>query len=206
MDFEEITGLIFIVLWIVLLFLLHRGKMGFLKFVVGIVGGFIFTLHFGKVFLEEIVTLMNLNILASVTHGISNIQVYIAENAVTIFTGNDVLSYFITYECSSLIEMLAFTNILLFYPIHVGRFMKKMSILIIGLIYILLTNVIRLLLMSGIVIVFGVNSYFIAHVIVARLVFIGFNIMLYYFVFTLPHIKEQHVSDYTVGREISLKE
>lgn len=203
MEIQKIFAIIALVVWIIVLLLFQREKMSFLKFIVGVVGGFVFTLLFGKVFLENTVTALNLNIMALLTSGSEIVNVYSFENAVTIFKGENVFSYFITYECSGLIEMLVFSNILLFYPIHVNNLGKKLSIMFMGIVYILLANVVRLLLMGGIVLLFGVGSYYIAHVIIARIFFIGMNVLLYYFVFTLQHVKQQKAGDYTVGRNIT---
>jgi len=98
---------------------------------------------------------------------------------------------FINYECSGVIEMLVFTSLLLFFPF--GRPIRKLLYIIGGNAFIFLANILRILMIVFVSKTFGAEYFYLAHTLLARLLFFGLMIALYYYVFTNTHLKNQHV-------------
>lgn len=190
--------IIFSAIWILLTFWMHFKKLPFFRFFIGSIGGFIVLLYLGKHYLNEPLIEVILRVLSSLLMFSDSVLVMPLENAVTIFSGIDRLSYFLTFECSAFVEMAIFLNVYFFFPLKVG-FAKRGLNLVFGLIYLFAANIVRLVIMTYFVVLFGIESYFIAHVVVSRLVFMLFNIILYYYTMTLPHIKKQNVGTFKMA-------
>jgi len=185
----------FPIVWALLTLYMHIKKLPFFRFFVGTLGGFIILMYLGKEYLNESLINITLRILSSVFMFSDSIVVFPSSNAVTILSGIDRLSYFLTFECSGYVEMIVFLNVYAFFTLKIG-FFKRILTMIFGIVYLLIANVIRITIMSYIVVAFGIESYFIAHVIISRLIFMMFNIILYYYALTLPHVKRQNVSSF----------
>ena len=189
----------FIVLWSLLTFWMHYKKLPFFKFFIGSIGSFIILMYLGKHFLNEPLVEVTLKILSTLFAFSNTILVLPSENSVTIFSGIDRLSYFLTFECSAYVEMIIFLTVYAFFPLKIGAF-KRISNMIFGVIYLFISNIVRLTIMTYIVVIFGVEAYFFAHVIVSRLVFMLLNIILYYYMLTIPHVKKQNVGTFKAAR------
>lgn len=187
--------IIFTIVWALLTLFMHLKKLHFFKFFIGSIGGFVVFMYLGREFLNEPLIDLTLKILSSLFAFSESILIFPSSNAVTVLSGQDRLSYFLTFECSGFVEMIIFLNVYVFFSLKIG-FFKRIFTMIFGIIYLLIANIIRLTIMSYIVVLFGVESYFVAHVLISRLVFMLFNIILYYYTLTLPHVKRQNVSSY----------
>lgn len=167
--------------------------MHFFLFIVGSAGlfGFLMFLGLGAIetLLEQAVTAV-LSLVGSIT-GI------FAANAdysmITVYHRNNALTFFVDYECSGYIEMLVYACLLAFFPLYSS--MEKLIYSLGGLLYIFLANVGRVFLICGITKIFGSTLFFFSHTIFARLLFFALMVILYYFVFTRPHIKRQKVGN-----------
>lgn len=96
------------------------------------------------------------------------------------------LTMTIDYECSGIIETMAFISLTIFYPIFNRH--ERTFFGFLGIIWIYLANVIRLAIVITIVHFFGGDSFFLAHSIIGRLIFYILVIALYYNVFTYSQI------------------
>ena len=93
-----------------------------------------------------------------------------------------------TIECSALIESSVLLGLILFYPAF--NFSKKMLILAIGLPVTWITNIIRLLIITLMVSYYGRSAVFLGHAIVGRLFFLIVMVAMYWFILTMPTIRE----------------
>lgn len=106
---------------------------------------------------------------------------------ILIDTTSGALSLAIDYECSGVIETIAFWSLLIFYPVYRLRATVFLGILGFGFIY--LANVARLVLIVILVHYFGNSIFFFAHTILGRLFFYAFVVYFYYRVFTYGYFK-----------------
>lgn len=185
--------IVMVFLWLSVVFLFNKTKMNFFKFLVGSIGMFTIGMIFLLPLLEG-----NLNkLIASTLNIIANhtkyFEVYQAVSIVSVNTKTGIVSILIDYECSGIIEMLVFTVLSLFFPF--GGMLRKSISIILGNVYIYLANIIRILFIIFITKTFGVSIFYLAHTLLARILFFGLMILLYYFVFTSTHLKYQKVGE-----------
>ncbi len=93
-----------------------------------------------------------------------------------------------TIECSALIESAVLLGLILFYPAF--TFAKKLKILAIGLPVTWTANILRLLIITWMVSVFGRSAIFLGHAIVGRLFFLIVMITMFWFILTMPTIRK----------------
>lgn len=106
---------------------------------------------------------------------------------ILIDTANGALSLAIDYECSGVIETIAFWSLLIFYPIY--RLKATVFLGLVGLFFIYFANVARLVLIVILVHYFGSPIFFFAHTILGRLFFYALVVYFYYRVFTYGYFK-----------------
>ncbi|MDD6406219.1 MAG: exosortase family protein XrtG [Clostridiales bacterium] len=182
------------VLWIYALTVLKRGKLDFWYFIVGSVGLFIYAL-----IVVEPVVLAPLQKAVSAVAGMFGdmtgiYESYFNKNIIFISTGDTNLSMYIDYECSGIIEILAFLALLWFFPLY--HTYEKIVLSVSGTAIIFASNVLRIFVICLIIYVFGGSAYFIAHTIIGRLVFYACTVALYFFVFTKSQIIRQKVGGF----------
>lgn len=174
-----------VVVWFLLLVLFYFKDLRAFAFVLGAIGCFIFTMLF---FREEVFAAMNW-VTMTALNGIGQLtgwfNAYPIADKITVFNGNDALSFVITYECSGVIELAVYISTILFY--HVLSLKKKIKYLLLGGLAIIATNIVRLIVIVGAVKLFGTAAFFISHVIVARGLFIVVMLWIYYLTFTRTH-------------------
>ena len=78
---------------------------------------------------------------------------------------------------------------------------EKICISLIGAVWIITANIIRLFSICVIINQFGNESYYMAHTIVGRLIFYALSIVLYFYVFTRAQIRKQRVGDFGYDSE-----
>ena len=177
------------IIWIYVLTVLKRGKLEFWYFIAGSVGLFIYML-----ILVEPVILAPLQKAVSAVAGMFGdmtgiYESYFNKNVIFISTGDTNLSMYIDYECSGIIEILAFLALLWFFPLY--HTYEKSVLSVVGGFAIFVSNVLRIFVICLIIYMFGESSYFIAHTIIGRLVFYACTVALYFFVFTKSQIIRQ---------------
>jgi exosortase family protein XrtG len=92
----------------------------------------------------------------------------------------------IDFECSGIIETCALVALIAFFPTYARR--EKVFYAVFGMIYIYISNIIRLITVVTIVHFGGGSMFFLAHSIIGRLVFYVLVIALYYNVFTYSQL------------------
>lgn len=105
---------------------------------------------------------------------------------VYITNGHNPVVMSIDYECSGIIETCAFIALTLFFPMYKRK--EKVFYAIFGLVFIYLSNVLRLIVVISIVHFGGGDAFFLAHSVIGRLVFYVLVIALYYNVFTYSQL------------------
>lgn len=175
----------------------QRGKLYFFKFLVGSVGLFSFMMIIFQPYLvtvlDGLVTAVS-GILGDITGYYS---AYYQYDMILISSGNDAVSMYIDYECSGIVEILAFVSMLAFFPMY--NFLEKIVYSIIGIVWIFVSNIIRIFIICTLVYYYGNNMFYFAHTIFGRLVFYALSIILYFYVFTKSQIRRQKVGNVSYG-------
>ncbi len=184
------------IVWIYLLSVFKRGKLDFFAYIFGSVGLFIFMM----IYIQPVVTDILVQLVTSVTGVIGNItgmyesyhdySILFITNSVT----RESISLYVDYECSGIIEMMAFISLLAFFQVY--DIWQRIVIGILGCIAIFFSNVIRIFTICAMIKIWGNDVYYIAHTVVGRLVFYVLAVLLYYYVFTHAQIIKQKVGGF----------
>lgn len=206
MDEEEKRNVIILVLtlfilWVYLLSVFTRTKLYFFKFIVGSVGLFFFT-----IMALEPCLIKPLGHAVTAVAGIVGkltgyFEAFSEYSLIFISNNHSFISFYIDYECSGLIEMVAFISLLWFFSIY--NTAEKAIISVLGISWIFLSNVIRILVICIIIYYGGNNVFYFAHTIFGRIVFYGFSVVLYFYVFTKAHIVRQKVGQFSYGNNVN---
>ena len=186
-----------LVAWSYSIFVLWRAKLTFFKFLVGSVGMFVLLM----LLLQPILTAPLSNAVAAVTGLIGEwtgaFYSYYQYSLVFIRHGADSISLYVDYECSGIIEIFAFSSLLWFFPLY--SIVEKLVVNIIGIIWIFLSNIIRMTSICLLVYFFGNDIFFFAHAIFGRIIFYTLSIILFFYVFTRAQIMKQRVGKFRYG-------
>jgi exosortase family protein XrtG len=189
------TTTVLLFFWILILIFLHRQGMHFFKFIAGSVGLFLILMNFGTGFADkqlEYAVTWCLWLIGRFTGMYGTFPDY---SLVTVYRGLQAVSFIVDYECSGFIEMLVYICLLTFYPVY-GP-LKKLFYGVGGMLFIFAANIFRIFIICLIIKVFGTQMFFFSHTVFARIIFFMLTVLLYYYVFTRPHILKQKVGDLT---------
>lgn len=200
-------ALICFILWLYLLTVFHRGKMYFFKYMWGSVGVFVFMCIFIQPTLADVLKQYVTSVVGILGRLTGICEAFYELSIVFIPKQSELtaVSLYIDYECSGIIEMMAFVALLFFYQVYdVGQ---RIIISFLGCISIFIFNVIRIMIICAVIYQFGSGSYYIAHTVLGRLFFYVLTIILYYYVFTRQQIIKQKIGgfQYTEHNEITGK-
>lgn len=177
----------------VILSIFKNLKMNFYKFLVGSVGLFtICMIFFMKPLESMLINSLNYT-LDIIGRGTGWFNVLKSHSILMIKANDGVLSMSINYQCSGIIELLVFSCLIIFFPFL--NYKRKIFTLILGNLFLFAANIIRILFIVGVVKVFGIESFGIAHVVLGRILFFIFTVILYYRVFTKGQLANQRVGD-----------
>jgi len=175
-----------IIVWLYMLSVLQRAKLTAFSFIVGSVGLFFILMALSNPYWIWFFTHAVINGVSGLGNLTGMSGSYPKYGLIYIKNDLSPVTMMIDYECSGIIETMAFIGLLAFYPAYTRK--EKVFYLLFGIVWIYLANVIRL----GIVIVmvhFGGGSvYYLAHTIIGRIAFYLLVIILYYNVFTYSRL------------------
>lgn len=181
-------------LWLYLLTVLKRAGLHFWYFVVGSVGIFLFMMATLQPLLTEPLT----RVVAAAAGMLGEITglfgSYFQYGILFVQNKGESISLYIDYECSGIIELMAFSALLWFFPVY--QLYEKVVVNIIGIFVIFAANVIRIFSICILIYFFGNEIYYFAHTIFGRFLFYGCSIMLYFYVFTRSQIVRQKVGNF----------
>ncbi len=199
----NVFAIICVFLWLYALSVFRRGKLDFFRFLVGSVGLFIFMM----IFLEPILVTPLVSLVTSATGIVGDVTGLFESYHdysilfVTCEKTGEALSLYIDYECSGVIEMMAFVALLAFFQVY--DIWQRFVVGIIGCMAIFFSNVIRITVICIIIMVWGNEAYYIAHTIVGRIVFYILAVILYYYVFTHAQIIRQKIGGFNYAGDNS---
>jgi exosortase family protein XrtG len=194
-----LMGLLF-AFWIYLLTVVNRGKLYFFKFVLGAVGTFCFLMFLLEPYLVSLLSRMVILATGIIGERRGYYKAFYEYSLILIKTSKESISLYIDYECSGVIEILAFISLLCFFPVY--NIFEKIIYCILGSLWIFLSNIIRIFIICSIVYHYGNDMFYFAHTIFGRLVFYILSIILYFYAFTKSHIKRQKLGRVSYGDDV----
>lgn len=183
-------------LWIYLLTVFKRAKTDYFYYLFGCIGLFVFMM----LTIQPIVTKALMVVVTSVSGLIGKatriFSAYQEYNILFIKSNNhhDAISLYIDYECSGVIEMLAYVSLLAFFQVY--DVLQRIIISILGCICIFAFNIIRICSICAMIYFGGNDMYYLAHTVWGRIIFYFLSVILYYYTFTHTQIVKQKIGGF----------
>lgn len=190
-----IISILLFSLWIYALSIFKRKQMNAFYFVTGSAGFFLVNFILFKKRIALLATKMLEFLLDKIN--LDFYQVY--PDFHQIFLKDIDFTLFINYECSGMIEILVFISVMLFFPKM--KPVKRSICIIVGTIYTILANLVRLLVVIGAMNIYGADYYYIAHSVLGRIVFYALTILLYFYIITWQQLKTQKTGRFEYNKE-----
>lgn len=196
----DIIGLsVLFLLWAYLISATKRAGVNAWRFLIGSMGCFVTGIIAIRPFAIKYINY----VLAAIVGIFGNItgwyQTIFRESAVFITTDVGGFLLQIDVECSGIIEILAFLSLLIFFDVYTKK--QKLVYGIIGTLYIIAANAIRIIVISCIVRFCGQGSYEVAHTYIGRLLFYGLSVAMYFYVFTAPQIRSMKIGSFSYDKK-----
>lgn len=183
--------------WLYLLGVLRRAKLHFWRFLAGSCGLFLLMM----VYLRPIATQPLAQTEASLAGIFGSMSgtytAYFKYGVVFVESAKGAITLQINFECSGIIELMVFVALLAFFEVYSPG--ERLAVGILGCAYIMLANVLRIIVVCEILHFGGPNYYYLAHSLAGRLVFYGLSVLLYFYVFTKPHILRMKIGTFRYG-------
>ena len=145
--------------------------------------------------LARIVALLGRLLLAGLPGKIGDIySAHYKYGVIFVQTYEGAISLKIDFECSGIIEIMAYLSLLIFYRVYTVY--ERFCVGILGVIAMILANALRITVICLMIYFGGIDTYYIAHTFVGRLVFYALSVLLYFYVFTKPQIIKQKVGSF----------
>lgn len=196
----NVFAILAFVVWIYLLSVFYRGKMGFFYFIFGSIGSFFFLMLYLKPILMPVLVQLVTSVTGILGKGTGLFEAYRDYSILFIESPKDggALSLYIDFECSGIIEILVFISLLAFFQVY--GIWQRIVIGAIGCVVIFFSNVTRIFIICVMIRIWGNEVYYLAHTLIGRIVFYIFAVLLYYFVFTKAQIVRQKVGGFSYAQ------
>ena len=186
-----------ILIWIYILSVFSRAKMHAWKFMWGSLGLFVIMM----ITVQPVLTMPLARCVAALAGVVGNITgtfiAYFKYGIIFISSGLTSVTLRIDFECSGIIEIMAFISLLAFFNVY--NFSEKVMVGIGGFCYIMVCNALRIVMICLSVYFFGMVAYYIVHTFVGRIFFYVLSVYLYFYVFTKPQIIKMKVGNFAYG-------
>ena len=188
-----------IALWIWLLRVLRKAGLRFWRYLLGSCGLFILLM----ILVRPWLVLPLARLIAAIAGIFGKVtgfyQAYYRYGVIFIESVKGAITVNIDLECSGFIEISAFISLLFLYGIY--NIPERIYVAIVGTLYMMLTNAFRISVICTMIHFLGTDYYYVAHTIVGRIVFYVLQVILYFFVFTMPHVLKMKTGDFGYNKK-----
>lgn len=185
------------IIWLYLLFVLKRSKLPAWHFFLGSLGLFVLMM----VLVRPVLVKPLAQCVAAVAGGFGDLTgtftAYFKYGILFIHAVDSTITLQIDFECSGIIEIIAFISLLAFFEVYDRN--EKLFVGVLGTVGIILSNVLRIIVICLMIYFGGTKVYYVAHAVVGRLLFYTLSVLLYFYVFTKPQIIRTKVGKFTYG-------
>ncbi len=185
------------VVWWYLLRVTDRAKLDFWHFIIGSAGLFLFLIAL----VEPVLTKPLARLVAAVAGLFGSLThtfaAFFRYGVLFIQSPQGAMTLQIDFECSGIIEILAFLSLLCFFRVYTRN--QRAIIGLVGTVAIILANALRIIVICEMIYFMGPNAYYAAHSLVGRFIFYGLSVLLYFYVFTKPQIVSMKVGVFKYG-------
>lgn len=183
--------------WFYLMSVLDRAKLNFWHFIVGSLGLFLFLM----VMIRPVMTDPLAKAVAAMAGLIGSMTrtftPFFRYGIIFVASKSGSITLQVDFECSGVIEIMAYLSLLVFFRVYTKH--ERVLLSVIGVAYIMIANALRVVIICEAIHFMGTSVYHVAHTIVGRIFFYVLSIVLYFFVFTKPHIIRMKIGKFTYG-------
>lgn len=195
----DIIMIILFVIWLYVVWACSRAQLKFFKFIIGCVGLFLFMMYWIQPIavgpLERVVALVS-GTIGNIT---GTFESYYQYAMLFVRHAEESVSVYVSFECSGIIESFAFVSMLLFFEVY--DLYERVIISAVGVLFIFICNVLRIVVICLMIHAFGNDVYYLAHSIIGRFLFYILSIGLYFYVFTKSQIVRQRIGGFSYRKE-----
>lgn len=191
--------IIVFVIWVYSLTIFKRKKLEFFYFLIGSIGTFLFSFITFREIMTDVLTRLTCYLTGLIGNALGFFKSYTAHAILFVENNDGPISLFVDFECAGVIEILVFISLIWFFAVYNVK--EKLIVSVLGTIWIMLANIIRLFSICLIINQFGNESYYLAHTIVGRIIFYALSIAMYFYVFTRAQIRKQRVGEFGYDNE-----
>ncbi len=190
-------------LWVWLLRVLRKAGLKFWRYLLGSCGIFLILL----ILVRPWLVLPLARLIAAIAGIFGKVtgfyQAYYRYGVIFIESLNGAITVNIDLECSGFIEISAFVSLLSFYGIY--NIPERIYVGVVGTLYTMLTNAFRIAVICTMIHFLGTDYYYVAHTVVGRIVFYVLQVILYFFIFTRPHVLKMKTGDFGYNKKDEIK-
>ena len=184
-----------VVLWVYILWVLRRAELHAWRFLWGSMGLFIILMLTVQPWLTQPLARC-VSAMSGFVGRLSGADTaYFKYGILFIPTAESSVTLQVDFECSGIIEIMAFLSLLAFFNVY--RNSEKVLVGLLGFAYIMVCNALRITLICWSVHLLGVEAYYIMHTFVGRIVFYLLSVWLYFYVFTKPQVVQMKVGRFS---------
>lgn len=190
-------GIVLGIIWLYMLRILTKAKLFAWKYVWGSCGLFIFMM----IYVRPVAMMPLAQVVASIAGILGTFtgcyESYFKYGVIFVDSVQGSISLVIDFECSGILEIMAYLCLLIFYEVY--NHYERAMLCIVGTAYIILANALRIAMICFIIYFAGTDAYHIAHTYIGRIFFYVISIILYFMVFTRSHIIRQKIGGFSYG-------
>lgn len=192
-----IISAIFILIWVYFLGVLNRSKLNFWYFIVGSLGLFLFFMILIRPVVVDPLSKTIAAMAGLVGTVTGTFSAFFRYGTIFVNSAFGAISLQIDFECSGIIEIIAYLSLLAFFRVYSKH--ERIFLSIVGIVFIMLANALRVIIIAEMIHFCGPAIYHVAHTIIGRFFFYVLSIILYFFVFTKPHIVRMKIGRFNYG-------
>ena len=194
-----IIFIVLVVIWLLNLRIFYKVKNQAAFITIGMGGLFILMM----IFLRPIATMPLARIVAALAGLFGRVtgffSAFFKYGIIFVETAGGSMTLQIDFECSGIIEIMVYIAILAFFKVY--TISERAILSAVGVIYIILANALRIIIIATMIHFGGEQMYYIAHTYVGRIFFYAATVVLYFYVFTKSQVVRMKVGSFSYDKE-----
>ncbi len=194
-----IIFIVLVVIWLLNLRIFYKVKNQAAFITIGMGGLFILMM----IFLRPIATMPLARIVAALAGLFGRVtgffSAFFKYGIIFVETQGGSMTLQIDFECSGIIEIMVYIAILAFFKVY--TISERAILSAVGVIYIILANALRIIIIATMIHFGGEQMYYIAHTYVGRIFFYAATVVLYFYVFTKSQVVRMKVGSFSYDKE-----
>ena len=194
-----IIFIVLVIIWLLNLRIFYKVKNQAAFITIGMGGLFILMM----IFLRPIATMPLARIVAALAGLFGRVtgffSAFFKYGIIFVETTGGSMTLQIDFECSGIIEIMVYIAILAFFKVY--TISERAILSAVGVIYIILANALRIIIIATMIHFGGEQMYYIAHTYVGRIFFYAATVVLYFYVFTKSQVVRMKVGSFSYDKE-----